>query len=76
MEQPGKRGLAAVVAYSAAQETTNALGNAVLGSLLAALAGGVVLIGIYLAAARALRVREVDVVARRVRSRVGALVPR
>jgi putative peptidoglycan lipid II flippase len=68
--------LAAVVAYSTAQETANALGNALLGSVLAALTGGVVLVGIYLAAARALRVREVDVVARRVRSRVVALVPR
>lgn len=68
--------LAAVVAYSAAQETTTMLGSALPGSLLAAFASGVILVGIYLAGARALRVREVDVLTRRVTARLRPPMPR
>jgi putative peptidoglycan lipid II flippase len=65
--------LAALIAYCAAQNVHRLAGDASAGSLLAATAGGGVLIGVYLLSAKALRVAEVDVLTRHVRRRIAGL---
>ena len=68
--------VAALIAYCAAQDVHRLAGDAPPGSLLAAVAGGAVLIGVYVVVAKALRVAEVDLLARHVRRRIAAMLPR
>jgi putative peptidoglycan lipid II flippase len=68
--------VAGLVAYAAAQDVGTFAGTALPGSLLAAAAGGTALVVVYVLAAKALRVAEVDQLTRRVRTRVAALIPR
>ncbi|WP_323747086.1 murein biosynthesis integral membrane protein MurJ [Catenulispora pinisilvae] len=68
--------VAAAVGYAAAQDVGALVGGERLGSMLAAAAGGSALVVVYVLAAKALRVTEVDHLTRRVRSRVMGLIPR
>ncbi|NUR63797.1 MAG: hypothetical protein HOV87_34825, partial [Catenulispora sp.] len=65
---------AALLAYCAAQDVHRLAGDALLGSLLAAAAGGGVLIGVYVMFAKALRITEVDLLTRHVRRRIAAIL--
>jgi putative peptidoglycan lipid II flippase len=68
--------VAGLVGYAAAQDMGALVGTARIGSLLAAAAGGTALAVVYVLAAKALRVTEVDRLTRRVRARVMGLIPR
>jgi putative peptidoglycan lipid II flippase len=68
--------VAGVVGYAAAQDVGALVGTARLGSLAAAAAGASALAVVYVLAAKALRVTEVDRLTRRVRARVMGLIPR
>jgi putative peptidoglycan lipid II flippase len=66
--------VAALVAYCAAQDVHRLAGDGLPGSLLAAAAGGAVLVGLYVVFAKALRVAEVDLLTRHVRRRIAAIL--
>jgi putative peptidoglycan lipid II flippase len=68
--------LAGAVGYAAAQDTGRLVGSPRLGSLLGAAAGGTALAVVYVLAAKALRVAEVDQLTRRVKTRITGLIPR
>jgi len=68
--------VAGLVGYAAAQDVGALAGSARPGSLLAAAAGGTVLAVVYVLAAKALRVAEVDRLTRRVRARITGLIPK
>jgi putative peptidoglycan lipid II flippase len=67
--------VAGLVGYAAAQDVGALAGSARPGSLLAAAAGGTTLAVVYVLAAKALRVAEVDRLTRRVRARITGLIP-
>ena len=68
--------VAGVVGFAAAQDVGALAGTARPGSMLAAVAGGTALAVVYVLAAKALRVAEVDHLTRRVRARISGLIPR
>jgi len=68
--------LAGLVGYAAAQDVGALVGGARLGSFLGAAAGGTALAVVYVLAAKALRVAEVDQLTRRIRVRIMGLMPR
>ncbi|WP_049871683.1 murein biosynthesis integral membrane protein MurJ [Catenulispora acidiphila] len=68
--------VAGLVGYAAAQDVGALAGSARAASLLAAAAGGTALVVVYVLAAKALRVAEVDRLTRRVRSRIMGLIPK
>lgn len=68
--------LAGLVGYAAAQDVGALAGGARSASFLAAAAGGTALAVVYVLAAKALRVAEVDSLTRRVRTRITGLIPR
>ncbi|MEY9854433.1 putative peptidoglycan lipid II flippase [Catenulispora sp. GAS73] len=68
--------VAGVLAYAVAQDVGALAGTARPGSMLAAAAGGTALVVVYVLAAKALRVAEVEQLTRRVRSRITGLIPR
>lgn len=61
---------AAAVAFATARETTTVAGPAVGGSLLAVVAGGTVLVGVFVAMAKAMGVTELDAAAGLMRARL------
>jgi putative peptidoglycan lipid II flippase len=67
--------VAGLVAFAAAQDVGTLAGTALPGSLLAAATGGATLAVVYVLAAKALRVAEVEQLTRRIRARVTALIP-
>ena len=68
--------VAGVLAYAVAQDVGALVGTARPGSMLAAAAGGTALVVVYVLAAKALRVAEVEQLTRRVRGRITGLIPK
>ncbi|MEZ0113195.1 putative peptidoglycan lipid II flippase [Catenulispora sp. EB89] len=68
--------VAGALAYAVAQDVGALAGTARPGSMLAAAAGGTALVVVYVLAAKALRVAEVEQLTRRVRRRITGLIPK
>ncbi|KWX10068.1 hypothetical protein TR74_05830, partial [Carbonactinospora thermoautotrophica] len=63
--------VAAVCAFAVAQLATRIAGDGLAGSALAVVAGGLVLLGVYVLAAQRMRVAELDSMIGMVRARIG-----